>query len=246
MENPQKYYCENVVNGLNLLKVMLEVGVKVIIFSSSAATYGNPHHIPITEEHPTNPINTYGETKLIFEHILKDYARAYGLKYISLRYFNAAGADPQSRIGERHNPETHLIPLVLDAAAGIRNNIKIYGSDYETEDGTCIRDYIHILDLAEAHVLALKKLFSQGESGIYNLGTGKGNSVREIIHVAEKVTGKKIPCEEITRRPGDPPVLIASSERAKKELSWEPAFEDIYAIIETAWNWHRKMVRSEK
>ena len=244
MENPQKYYYENVVNGLNLLKAMVECSVKPIIFSSSAATYGNPRHIPITEEHPNEPINTYGYTKLVFEHILKDYARAYGLKYISLRYFNAAGADPKGRIGENHSPETHLIPLVLDAAAGIRENIKIYGNDYETQDGTCVRDYIHILDLAEAHILALKKLSEGGDSSVYNLGTGKGNSVKEIIEVARKVTGKEIPCEEIERRPGDPPVLIASSDRAKKELGWKPAFEDIYSIMETAWNWHRKMVKS--
>lgn len=241
MENPQKYYYENVVNGLNLLKIMMEYGVKNIIFSSSAATYGNPHHIPITEEHPASPINTYGETKLIIEKILRDYDRAYGLKYISLRYFNAAGADPKGRIGENHEPETHLIPLVLDAAMGIRENIQIFGTDYDTEDGTCVRDYIHILDLAEAHILGLKKLFSGGKSGVYNLGTGNGNSVREIIEVAERVTGKKIPVKETPRRPGDPPALIASSKKAKKELGWKPAYEDINLIIETAWKWHKKL-----
>jgi len=241
MDNPQKYYYENVVNGLNLLKVMMEYGVKKIIFSSSAATYGNPLHIPITEEHRTEPINTYGETKLIIEKILRDYDRAYGLKYISLRYFNAAGADPKGRIGENHDPETHLIPLVLDAAMEIRENIQIFGTDYDTEDGTCVRDYIHILDLAEAHILGLKKLFSGGMSGVYNLGTGKGNSVREIIEVAERVTGKRIPLKETHRRPGDPPALIASSEKAKKELGWKPAYEDINLIIETAWKWHKKL-----
>ena len=241
MENPQKYYYENVVNGLNLFKVMVEQNVKNIIFSSSAATYGNPHTVPIGEDHPTDPINTYGLTKLIIEKILKDYDRAYNLKSVSLRYFNAAGADPKLRTGENHDPETHLIPLVLDAAIGKRKDIKIFGTDYETEDKTCVRDYIHILDLAEAHILGLKKLFAGEESAVYNLGTGKGNSVREIINVVKKITGKDFPVTEAPRRPGDPPTLIASSHKAKKELGWKPQYEDINLIIETAWKWHQKL-----
>jgi len=241
VEDPQKYYLNNVKNTLNLLQVMLEENVKYFVFSSTCATYGNPVEIPITENHPQNPINPYGRGKLMVETVLKDYSDAYGLKYASLRYFNAAGADPDSEIGEMHDPETHLIPLVLDVAAGKREEVKIFGTDYDTPDGTCIRDYIHVTDLAEAHILALEYLQNGGKSDVFNLGNGNGFSVKEVIETARKITGKDIKAVEADRRPGDPPVLVGSSSKAKKTLNWNPKYDELSKIIETAWKWHKKL-----
>jgi UDP-glucose 4-epimerase len=237
--DPQSYYYNNVVNTLNLLSVMLEKNVKRIVFSSTCATYGNPEYMPLDESHPQKPINPYGKTKLMIENILQDYDRAYGLKYMALRYFNASGADPNSNIGESHSPETHLIPLVLQTALGKRDSIKVFGTDYKTPDGTCIRDYIHVNDLSKAHRLAYESLVSNNKSNYYNLGTGKGNSVKEIIEVSEKITGKKIKTEFEDRREGDPPILVASNSKAKNELGWNPDFEDISDIIMSAWNWEK-------
>ncbi|MEN4018880.1 MAG: UDP-glucose 4-epimerase GalE [Methanobacterium sp.] len=244
VEDPQKYYMNNVKNTLNLLQVMLEENVKYFVFSSTCATYGNPARIPITENHPQNPINPYGKSKLIVEEILKDYSDAYGLKYASLRYFNAAGADPDCEIGEMHDPETHLIPLVLDAASSKREDIKIFGTDYDTSDGTCIRDYIHVTDLADAHILALEYLQKGGKSDIFNLGNGNGFSVKEVIETAREITGKPIKEVEVERRPGDPPVLIGSSKKAMEILKWKPKYHDLSRIIETAWKWHKKVNNS--
>ncbi|MDI6724353.1 MAG: UDP-glucose 4-epimerase GalE [Methanobacterium sp.] len=241
VKDPQKYYLNNVKNTLNLLQVMLEENVKQFVFSSTCATYGNPVEIPITENHPQNPINPYGRGKLIVEQVLKDYSQAYGLKYASLRYFNAAGADPEGEVGELHDPETHLIPLILDVAAGKRDDIKIFGTDYNTPDGTCIRDYIHVTDLADAHILALKYLQDGGESDVFNLGNGNGFSVKEVIETARKITDKNIRAVEDERRPGDPPILVGSSDKAKKVLKWKPKYDDLDKIIETAWNWHKKL-----
>jgi UDP-glucose 4-epimerase len=240
VEDPQKYYRNNLCNTLNLLQVMLEFDVKQMVFSSTCATYGDPVEIPITESHPQNPINPYGRGKLMVENILSDYSRAYHLKYVSLRYFNAAGADPDSEIGEEHDPETHLIPLILDAASGKRENISIFGTDYSTEDGTCIRDYIHVSDLADAHLKALKYLEEGGKSDYFNLGNGSGFSVKEVIERARKITGKEIVSVESERRPGDPPILVGSSEKIRRVLHWEPKYNDLSVIIETAWKWHEK------
>ena len=240
VEKPSKYYCNNVAGTLMLLETMRSCGIDKMIFSSTCATYGMPEQIPIPEDHPQNPINPYGRSKLMVEWMLKDFAAAYNIKYVSLRYFNAAGADPGAEIGEDHDPETHLIPLVLDAASGKRAQIEIFGTDYETPDGTCIRDYIHVTDLADAHLLALEYLISGGNSDVLNLGNGNGFSVREVIAVALKITGCDIPYLESDRRPGDPPVLIGSSNRIKKKLGWRPLYDSLGAIIETAWRWHQK------
>jgi len=240
VKDPQKYYLNNLRNTLNLLQVMLEEEVKYFVFSSTCATYGNPEEIPITESHPQNPINPYGKAKLMVEQVLADYTRAYDLNYVSLRYFNAAGADPDVEIGELHEPETHLIPLILDAATDRRGNIQIFGTDYPTPDGTCIRDYIHVMDLADAHIKALEYLQSGGESEVFNLGNGQGFSVMEVIETARKVTGRKIEVEEVDRRPGDPPVLVGSSDKAREILDWNPQYHDLSLIIETAWKWHQK------
>lgn len=237
---PAKYYRNNVLNTHNLLDVMREFGVKYFIFSSTCATYGTPQEIPITEICPQKPINPYGKSKLMVEEILKDFDTAYGIKNVSLRYFNAAGADPDSEIGERHDPEAHLIPLVLDAVIGKREDVKIFGTDYDTPDGTCIRDYIHVVDLADAHILALEYLFSGSKSEVFNLGNGKGFSVKEIIETAQKITGKYIKTVESDRRAGDPPVLIGNAEKARNVLRWKIKYDTIHAIIETAWNWHKK------
>ena len=237
--NPQKYYRNNVVNTLNLLEVMLENDVKKIVFSSTCATYGNPQYTPIDETHPQNPINVYGKTKLMIETILNDYDNAYGLKYMALRYFNASGADNEVNIGESHDPETHLIPLVLEVAAGRRELIKLFGDDYDTPDGTCIRDYIHVNDLSNAHRLAMEKLLNGAGSNFYNLGTGKGASVKEIIDVSEKITGKSIKREVAQRRPGDPPVLFADNKKAQLELGWKPEYNKVDDIITTAWYWEQ-------
>lgn len=236
--DPAKYYINNVSNTLNLLEVMREFGVQYFIFSSTCATYGIPKEIPITEQHPQNPINPYGKSKLMIEQILKDYDNAYGIKHINLRYFNAAGADPDCEIGECHEPETHLIPLALEVAAGRKDYIEIFGTDYDTPDGTCIRDYIHVNDLAIAHILALEYLLKENKSDSFNLGSEKGFSVREVIETVRKVTGKDIKVVESERRAGDPPVLVASSQKAKEILKWSPQFDRLETIIETAWKWH--------
>ena len=233
-EKPAKYFHNNVVAGLALLDGMLACGVKKIVFSSTAAVYGEPEKQPISESDPTNPTNPYGETKLAFERAMHWYEHAYGFRYASLRYFNAAGAT--ENCGEDHDPETHLIPITLQVAAGKRSHVEIYGDDYPTTDGTCIRDYIHVVDLARAHILALDVL--NDRSGIYNLGCGgDGYSVREVIETARRVTGKEIPVRVGPRRPGDPAVLIASSDRIKSELGWAPAFQDLEMIVESAWRW---------
>lgn len=238
VSNPIKYYQNNVADTITLLKSMIEHNVNNFIFSSSAATYGEPSQIPITETHSTNPINPYGRTKLIVEHILADFRIAYNLRSTCLRYFNAAGADPDCEIGEVHNPETHLIPLILQTALGQRKEISIFGDDYQTKDGTCIRDYIHVMDLAQAHLRALQQLENNDPGNIYNLGNGEGFSVKEIIESARKITQKDIPITITSRRSGDPAILISSSQKAKKDLGWTPMFTDIEKIIETAWKWH--------
>lgn len=236
---PDIYYRNNAAGTLNLLEAMEKAGVKHIIFSSTAAVYGEPRDIPIPEGHPTAPTNPYGATKLAAEGMLQWFSGAFNLKYISLRYFNAAGADPTGDIGEDHEPESHLVPLVLKTALGLLPEIKIFGTDYPTPDGTCVRDYIHVTDLADAHVLALERLMAGGDSAVYNLGNGHGFSVRDVIRTAEKITGKPINVVEGERRPGDPDVLVASSERIKKELGWRPKFNTLEKIVETAWKWHQ-------
>jgi UDP-glucose 4-epimerase len=244
--SPQKYYDNNVRNALNLLDLMLEHDVPYVVFSSTCATYGNPVRIPITEDHPQYPINPYGRTKLIIENMLGDYSAAYGLTYASLRYFNAAGADPLTRIGEWHEPETHLIPLVLDAALGVRKYVSVFGTDYETRDGTCIRDYIHVTDLADAHVRALDYLMKKGQSDAFNLGNGNGFSVKEVIEVARQVTMKDIHFVEEARRQGDPAILVGSSEKAVRLLGWRPEYHDLSAIVQTAWEWHKVLNRKRE
>jgi len=241
VKDPQKYYKNNVANTLNLFQVMLENDIKKIIFSSTAATFGNPQYSPIDEKHPQIPINPYGQAKLMVEKILSDYDLAYGLKSVALRYFNACGADLDGEIGENHSPESHLIPLILDAALGKREDIKIFGADYPTPDGTCVRDYIHVNDLAQAHILALKKLMDGGESDRFNLGNGSGFSVKQVIEVAKKVTGVDFKVTEAERRAGDPPELIADSKKAKEILKWEPKYFDLETIISSAWNWHKQL-----
>lgn len=237
VENPQKYYENNVVGTLNLLEVMLKHNVKKIVFSSTCATYGNPQYMPLDEKHTQYPINAYGRTKFFIEQIFNDYERAYGLKHIALRYFNAAGCSKDGEIGESHQPETHLIPLVLKAIKGERPSIKVFGTDYETPDGTCIRDYIHVEDLATAHRLALEKL--DDFSGCINLGTGIGTSVKEIIDAAEQVTGLKCPVEYGERRAGDPAKLYAANDEAVRILGWKPQYTQIKDIIATAWKWEQ-------
>ncbi|GMR05065.1 MAG: UDP-glucose 4-epimerase GalE [Thermodesulfobacteriota bacterium] len=238
--DPALYYLNNVVGSLNLVDAARSFNVKNFIFSSTCALYGESGKIPITEDLPLNPINPYGNTKLVIEKLLEDFSSAYGLKSVSLRYFNAAGADRLGEAGEDHTPETHLIPLVLDAASARRPDITIYGTDYDTPDGTCVRDYIHVTDLAEAHVLALEYLVDGGSSIALNLGNGTGHSVREVIEAVRKVTGRDFIVNEGARRPGDPPRLIASYEMAKKILGWEPRFGDMETIIRDAWAWHKK------
>ncbi len=239
VEHPCKYYQNNVAATINLLQYMIEANIHNFIFSSSAAVYGEPVENPITETHPLQPINPYGRTKLMVEQLLDDFQKAYDLNYVSLRYFNAAGADPDGELGEDHHPETHLIPLVLQAATGIRKDIKIFGDDYSTKDGTCLRDYIHIYDLAQAHLLALDQLINGGSGGVYNLGNGGGYSVKEVIETARKVSDRPILLEVINRRPGDPAILVGSSKKAVQELGWRPRFPELEVIIEHAWNWHR-------
>lgn len=237
--DPLKYYNNNVVSTLCLLTKMKEYGVNKIVFSSTAATYGEPESIPILESDRTEPTNPYGETKLAVEKALKWADNAYGIKYTALRYFNAAGAHISGKIGEDHTPETHLIPIVLQTALGQREHIGIFGDDYKTEDGTCVRDYIHVTDLSDAHILALDKMRKTNTSGTYNLGNGKGFSVKEVIELAREVTGQPIPEKIEKRRAGDPAVLVASSERAQRELGWKPRYNDLRTIISTAWEWHK-------
>lgn len=238
VEEPEKYYYNNVANTLNLLNVMKKHGCKKIIFSSTCATYGEPENIPITEDMPQRPVNPYGATKLIVERILKDYHTAYGLEFVVLRYFNAAGCDPEGKIGESHNPETHIIPLVLDAAGGRREDVKVFGTDYDTPDGSCIRDYIHVTDLASAHLLALHHLEQGGESDFFNLGNEKGASVLEVIDSVRRVTGRDFKVTVSDRRPGDPAKLVGSSRKVRRVLGWKPQYADIDTIVRHAWNWH--------
>ena len=237
MHNPSKYFRNNISNGLNLLDAMIAAGVRRMVFSSTCAIFGPPDRLPIDETASPRPISPYGESKLTFEKLLRWYDEIYGVKFVCLRYFNASGAT--KKFGEDHRPETHLIPAVLQVALGQRPNLEIYGTDYETPDGTCIRDYIHIVDLAQAHILAL----GTTSSGFYNLGTGGGSSVREVITACRKITGRKIDTIEKPRRPGDPARLIASSEKIKDELGWRPQFQSLDAIIESAWEWHQKFPR---
>ncbi len=237
---PAKFYRNNVVGTLTLLEAMLAAGIKHFVFSSTCATYGVPKTVPIPENHPQTPISPYGMTKLMVEQILTDFDKAYGLKSVCFRYFNAAGADPGGRLGEDHQPETHLIPLVLLTALGKRQSISIFGTDYPTPDGTCVRDYIHVHDLAQAHVLGLQYLLDGGETTTFNLGNGNGFSVKQVINAARQITGREIPAVECDRRPGDPPALVGSSEKAIAQLGWRPLYPDIESIIRHAWNWHQQ------
>ncbi|MFK3960638.1 UDP-glucose 4-epimerase GalE [Guptibacillus hwajinpoensis] len=239
VSNPLEYYRNNVAGSQALVSKLVEHEVKYIVFSSTAATYGNPERTPIQESDATNPTNPYGETKLAIEKMLRWCDDAYGLKSTSLRYFNAAGADPEGRIGEDHQPESHLIPIVLQAALGQREKVSIFGDDYDTKDGTCVRDYIHVLDLAQAHYLALKKMKETNESGVYNLGNGKGFTVKEVIDTCRSVTEKTIEAEVAPRRAGDPATLIASSSKATSELGWKPVYPELAQIVSHAWSWHR-------
>jgi UDP-glucose 4-epimerase len=241
---PKKYYDNNVINTLNLLDCMVDLKISNFIFSSTAAVYGEPSSTPIKEDQNIAPVNPYGNTKAIVEKILKDYDEAYGLKYISLRYFNACGAHIDGTIGERHDPETHLIPLILQSASGRRKDLKVYGDDYDTKDGTCVRDYIHVMDLADAHLSSLEKLIKNQKSDIYNIGNNQGFSVKEIISMAEKVTQSKIPYEITSRRKGDPSELIADNKKISENLNWSANYSDLQTILETAWEWEKRLSRS--
>ena len=238
--DPAKYYRNNVIGTLTLLEAMKAAGINKFVFSSTCATYGVPKTIPIPEDHPQNPINPYGASKLMVERILKDFDPAYDFKSVYFRYFNAAGADPDGLLGEDHNPETHLIPLVLQTALGKRESISIFGTDYPTEDGSCVRDYIHVTDLADAHVLGLEYLLKGGDTTVFNLGNGNGFSVKEVIDTAREVTGKEIKAIECDRRPGDPPALVGGAEKARAILGWNPQYSDLKAILSHAWQWHQK------
>ncbi|MBK7105744.1 MAG: UDP-glucose 4-epimerase GalE [Ignavibacteriae bacterium] len=238
VENPSQYYENNVVGSYNLLKACLQNNVKKFVFSSTCSLYGNPEIIPISENQKTNPINPYAQTKLMIENMLKDFNNSYGLKYVTLRYFNAAGADFSGEIGESHNPEPHLIPIVLNTALGLREKVLIFGDDYETKDGTCIRDYIHINDLGDAHFKAIEYLKSNEKSNIFNLGTGEGNSVKEIIHSAERITKLKINYEIVERREGDPAILVADNKKSKEILGWNPKYK-LDEILSSAFTWHK-------
>jgi UDP-glucose 4-epimerase len=242
VQNPVKYFNNNIKNSLQLIEILYEFKINKFVFSSSAAVYGEPKEIPISEEHLCAPTNPYGETKWIFEKVLQAFHDGGKLDFISLRYFNAAGADPGDELGEDHSPETHLIPLVIKAGLD-ETSIPVYGQDYNTPDGTCIRDYIHVTDLANAHILALRKLEQGKTSGIYNLGNGNGYSVREVIETVEKVTGRKVAVVDSPRRPGDPARLVASSERIREELGWIPRYPDLETIVETAYRWHRNHLK---
>ena len=238
--DPGKYYTNNVAGTLNLLEGMRDVGCEKIVFSSTCATFGIPGALPLTEASPQRPINPYGWSKLMIEQILADYDTAYGLKHVALRYFNAAGADLDGEVGENHTPETHLIPLVLEAALGKREKIVVYGNDYETPDGTAIRDYVHVMDLADAHVNSLELLATTGASDQFNLGSETGTSVKEIIDITASVSDRRVPFEYGPRREGDPPLLVANAEKAKRTLKWEPQFSDTETIIQSAYAWHKR------
>jgi UDP-arabinose 4-epimerase len=237
--DPRKYFRNNVVGTLDLLDAMVDAGVRQIVFSSTCATYGDPREVPIAETHPQNPVNPYGESKLAVEKILRWYGAAYGIRFAALRYFNAAGADPDGELGEDHDPETHLIPLAIDAALGRRGELSIYGTDYPTHDGTAVRDYIHVADLAEAHWLALRHLSGPGDDLRLNLGTGRGHSVREVIAAVEKASGRTVPAREVARRAGDPPALVADARAAAAVLGWRPAYPALETIVEHALRWQR-------
>ena len=239
MSDPLKYYDNNLHGTMVLLKSMVEHGVDKIVFSSTAATYGEPERVPILETDRTQPTNCYGETKLSMEHMMSWVSRAHGLRYVALRYFNACGAHPSGAIGEAHNPETHLVPIILQVPNGQRDHVSIFGDDYPTKDGTCVRDYIHVTDLAQAHILALDYLLKGGDNNVFNLGNGVGFTVKEVIDTARAVTGHPIPAEISPRRAGDPAQLIASSEKAVKVLGWKPKYDDLSTIISTAWKWHQ-------
>ena len=236
VKDPAGYYHNNVCGALSVLRAMVDAGVKYLVFSSTAAVFGNPEETPITENHPKRPINAYGETKLAIERALPHFERGYGLRTTTLRYFTAAGADPDGELGEDHSPEIHVIPRAIDAALG-RDSFQVFGEDYETPDGTCLRDYIHVTDLAAAHVLALDALRGGGASATYNLGNGRPTSVRAVLEAVERVTGKRVPFTIGPRRAGDPAILFASSDRIKRDLGWRPQYEDIVTIVETAWRW---------
>lgn len=239
VDEPGKYYRNNVTGTLTMLEAMVAADIPALIFSSTCATYGQPDVVPITEEQPQRPINPYGASKLMVERILADFDVAHDLRSVALRYFNAAGADPDGGLGEHHDPETHLIPLILDVAIGRRDAIRIFGTDYDTADGTCIRDYIHVTDLARAHTAALDHLLSGGESDVFNLGNGQGFSVREVIEAARDITGHPIPAIEENRRPGDPASLVGSAFKIEEALGWRPRLDDLHDIIGTAWEWHQ-------
>jgi UDP-glucose 4-epimerase len=243
VQDPSKYYRNNVVNTIALLDAMLRQGICRFIFSSTAAIYGEPQYCPVDEHHPREPLNPYGRTKLVVEQLLSDYDRAYGMRAVCLRYFNAAGADPDGRLGERHEPETHLIPLVLQAASGRRAHISVYGRDYDTPDGTCIRDYVHVEDLCSAHGLALQSLMDGAGSQAYNLGNGEGFSVQQVIAATEQITGCRIPVVDAPRRDGDPARLVADSRLARNALGWQPRFPELERIIEHAWRWEQRAER---
>jgi UDP-glucose 4-epimerase len=240
VSQPAKYYRNNVAGTLTLLEAMCDAGIKNFVFSSTCATYGVPEQIPVSEDQPKQPINPYGMSKLMVEHILDDFDRAYGLRSVRFRYFNAAGADPEGRLGEDHSPETHILPLVLLTAMGKRESISIYGTDYDTPDGTCLRDYIHVTDLAQAHILGLEYLLKGGSTEVFNLGNGQGFSIREVIEAARVVTGRPIAVTLADRRPGDPPILVGSGEKAKQVLGWNPQYADLETILKHAWQWHQK------
>jgi len=240
VQEPLAYYRNNVARTIELLDAMRRHGIMRFIFSSTAAVYGEPVTTPISEDHPNQPTNPYGAGKLAVERMLADCAAGYGLRYIALRYFNAAGADSEGGLGERHEPESHLIPLVLQTATGERDSIQIYGEDYPTPDGTCLRDYVHVSDLAQAHLLALESLLRDGANAIYNLGNSKGYSVREVIDIARRITGRPIATRSATRRPGDPAVLVADSSKIRKALGWQPRYEQLESIIASAWDWHQQ------
>ncbi|MBA2453671.1 MAG: UDP-glucose 4-epimerase GalE [Chloroflexia bacterium] len=240
MQNPRKYFRNNVVNTLNLLDAMMDAKVKKIVFSSTCATYGDPQELPITERHPQKPVNPYGDSKLFVEQMLKWYGHAYGLHWTALRYFNAAGADPDGAIGENHTPETHLIPLAIQAAMGLRPYLEVFGTEYPTPDGSAVRDYVHVNDLADAHIRALGHLLDGGDNLALNLGTGNGYSVREVIATVERVSQKSVPVRLTLPRAGDPAELIADASEARRVLGWRPVFNDLESIVRSAWNWHSR------
>lgn len=245
VDHPRMYYRNNVSGSLTLLEAMVEAGVNHIVFSSTCATFGIPEVMPITEATQQRPINPYGASKLMVERILADFDAAYGVRHVALRYFNAAGADPEGRLGENHEPETHIIPCILETAAGRRDAVGIFGTDYPTPDGTCIRDYVHVMDLADAHVRALKRLLDGGASDAFNLGTGVGNSVREVVKTCEDVSGRPVRVNELPRRPGDPPVLVACNDKARQVLGWEPRYAKLATTIEHAWRWMSSLPKQQ-